>query len=123
MVIAPRPASPSRSPALPAARRQQPGGRTGPSRRAPGGTSPLPAGIASGGMWRPHRLVYGEGTPLTCRPDGQFGPSWTGTAVGAVPAPGEASGWLQAIRRDDGDGDGRSSTRPCSPRPGSTRTP
>src|SRR5581483_8935044 len=42
------------------------------------------------------------GTPLTCRPAGQFGRQWNGTAVGVIPAPAAGSGWLQVVRRDDG---------------------
>jgi len=65
--------------------------------------SQLHDAVASGGLQRPHRLVYPAGARLTVRPDGQFGPAWAGTAAGIVPAPGEASGWLQAVLRDDGE--------------------
>jgi len=69
----------------------------------PAGLTPLSAATASGSLHRPHRLVYPGGTRVTCRPTGRFGPSWTGTAAGVAPAPGESSGWLQAVRRDDGE--------------------
>ena len=66
----------------------------------PGEIQPQPADAASGSSFRPHRLVYRDGTPLTCRPDGHFGPSWDGTAAGVFAEPG--GGLLQAVRRGDG---------------------
>jgi hypothetical protein len=80
-----------------------PGPQESPRRPAFEGISPLHgAAAASQGRWRPHRLVYPDGTPLICRPDGRFGPAWTGTAAGRIPAPGDAGGWLQAFLRSDG---------------------
>ena len=80
-----------------------PGPQEGPRRPASEGISPLRgAAAASQSRWRPHRLVYPDGTALTCRPDGRFGPAWTGTAAGIIPAPGDAGGWLQAFLRSDG---------------------
>ena len=80
-----------------------PGPQEGPRRPASEGISPLRgAAAASQSRWRPHRLVFPDGTALICRPDGRFGPAWTGTAAGIIPAPGDAGGWLQAFLRGDG---------------------
>jgi hypothetical protein len=80
-----------------------PGPQEGSPRPVPERISPLRgAAAASQGRWRPHRLVYPDGTALICRPNGRFGPAWTGTAAGRIPAPGDAGGWLQAFLRSDG---------------------
>ena len=79
--------------------RQQASPPADPARTA---ITPLAAAAAAGGLQRPHRLVYPDGTELACRPGGQFGSAWTGIAAGIAADPGNSTGWLQAVLRGDG---------------------
>ena len=82
----------------PARRRRRIGrGQAGPRRDVPLPRHRLrqPAAAA------PARLPRRDPADLSARTAVRA--AWAGTAAGIVPAPGEASGWLQAVLRDDGE--------------------
>jgi hypothetical protein len=86
-------------PALPIA----PGDPRATQVQFPRGISPLPVTATSGGLLRPTRLLYPDGTPVDFRPMG-YNESAPAVAAGVVPATGDlAPGWLQVIQWESGN--------------------